>query len=142
MGMYTELRFKAYLKKDTPDKIVKVIKWLIDYKKDDYKVELLDHEFFKSERFSFTLTGASYDTKYPILTKEDRGYKLNTLSEIKNYCSSLDKFCDWIKPYIAQGLLEEDAYAYTHYEETCCPTYHFLDKDSRRLCDCEEDWYR
>lgn len=132
MGMYTEIYFCAELK-ELPEDVEKTIFWLIeneycDGKKPDF---LPSHEFFTSERFDFLLIGTScyFPEVEKVIFKKCEYTKKYTLffkSSIKNYDGEIEKFLDWIEPYIMHGSGIKDMYAYTIYEEAEEPIIYYL----------------
>lgn len=133
MGMYTELIFGAELVKETPPKVIEVLKYLHEFEleKEEPK-ELPDHEFFKCERWRLLFKMGSFyfgihngDSKF---WYEDicNSWHISTRSNIKNYDGEIEKFLDWIKPYISQGTGEREFYAIVTYEESSEPTIYYL----------------
>lgn len=131
MGMYTELIFSAELDGDMPVDIVKTIKHMCG--QGDKPDVLPNHELFETDRWSLLLTGSSYyfvDSIVPVFRFDDicEDWRLTTRSNIKNYDNEIQKFLDWIKPYIRDGSGERGFYAIVCYEEQAEPTIYYLDK--------------
>lgn len=145
MGMYTEIVFNARLKEDIPQEVVEIIKTLAS---PDFFGKIIEnapnHAFFKTERQWF-MRGSSYyfpttnkpQFKYDELAKY---WSLSIRSNIKNYNSELEKFLDWIKPYIESGSGPRGLYATTQYEEDDTPTsYYLIEEDNKNVDDFDAD---
>ena len=112
MGYYTELKFKAKLKQDTPDNVVSILKRVINerdlghdkvfFKSEDVFKPEIDHPFFKCERwYMLFLSTNSDDQKQGGKFYEENGrWVLDLHTEFKNYDSEIDHFFEWIKPFI------------------------------------------
>lgn len=127
MGMYTEFHFNSRLKKDTPKEVIQVLRCMLDADKDG-ETELSkipDHELFKTDRWACMLRMASYyfdaDTHSTLRfdTIADQ-YFLCVRCNLKNYDSEIEKFIDWIKPYLDK--YEGNFLGFYRYEETETPT--------------------
>lgn len=129
MGMYTELVLGIKIKPD-PD-VLTVLNYMLG--ETDHLDERPSHELFKTNCWDIMLVCDSYyfdgqtdsklfkDDLYP----ESPMYYLNVRSNLKNYNSEIEKFLDWLKPYIeTDGFL-----GYTRYEEDDHPT--LIYKDNR-----------
>jgi hypothetical protein len=134
MGMYTELIFSAALKVDIPEIVIKVLQYMVnrDIMIVNRPKNLPDHDFFNCEYWDWILFGASYyfpDTIDPIFRFDDIGkdWRLTTRSNIKNYDNEIEKFLNWIKPYISQGSGAREYYAIVCYEEQSEPTIYYLE---------------
>ncbi len=136
MGMYTELVFGARLRSDIPKKVEKVLKYLVSERM-NVPEELLgiEHPFFQSERWQWIFKGGSYyfgiHRPHSIFEWDDisKSYSLSTRSSIKNYDNEIEKFLDWIKPYIRSGSGTRDMYAVVTYEEEPTPTLYYLHEE-------------
>lgn len=129
MGMYTEIIFGAGLKAKLPEVIVSTIKKLVAG--EDLKETTPDHPFFKSKRPWLLRSGGSYyfpGTVEPKFWFDDiaKQWFLHFRTNIKNYDSEIEKFLDWIKPYIEEGVGERNFYAIVTYEESVAPTIYYL----------------
>lgn len=136
MGMYTEIIFGAWLKEDLPQDVVDTINILVNSNINDIRnfcqlSSVPDHPFFKSERPWLLQSGGSYyfpqvmraEFKYDKIAKQ---YSLCFRTNIKNYDDEIEKFLDWIKPYIESGSGEKDFYAIVCYEENSEPDIYYL----------------
>jgi hypothetical protein len=95
MGTYTELSLNAQLKANTPVEVRDLLTLLFD---DTHDIDELDakprHPFFHDGRASFI--GC-------ISSQRPTGFNFPNLvvhTEVKNYEQVLNKFLDWIAPYI------------------------------------------
>lgn len=124
MGMYTELIFGASLKKDTPQEVIDTIRYMVG------DIPTIDNYIFEKNRNP--LRGSSYYfgvsnsvSKFWIdeISKE---WILSSRANIKNYDQDIQKFLDWIKPYISSGSGSREMYAIVMYEESETPTIYYL----------------
>lgn len=132
MGMYTELIFSATLDGNLPEQIIQTIRYMCNGKN---KPEALPkHELFETEGWDCLFTMSSYyfvDTVTPIFRYDEiaKDWRLTTRANLKNYHSEIEKFLDWIKPYITGGCGWRNYYAIVCYEEQGEPTIYYLDDD-------------
>lgn len=123
MGMYTELKLGVELKKD--EKMLEVLNKMIN---DNIycRIGLPDHPFFKTSRaFAIFHCGSYYFDSKPFVELYDDGIRitLTTCFNMKNYDSEIEKFLDWLCPYIETiGYLgtywyEEDDYPKNIFKE-------------------------
>jgi len=129
MGMYTEISFGAGLKNELPEEVVLSIKKLVAG--ESLEETAPDHPFFKSERSWLLTSGGSYyfpGTVAPKFWFDDiaNQWFLHFRTNIKNYSSEIEKFIDWIKPYIKDGVGCRNFYAIVTYEEADEPTIYYL----------------
>ena len=129
MGMYTELIFGVVLKKDTPDQVIKALKYMIgetekpnDFPLPDGRCEWL----FQGGSYYFAINDSV--TKMWI-DKIDKQWHISTRSNIKNYEGEIETFLEWIKPYIDGGSGRRNFYAITIYEEASVPTIYYLEDE-------------
>lgn len=100
MGMYTELDLKVELKLD--DEALDAINKLIKGESDLIDIQ---HPFFKCPRAPIIFHGGSYyfDRKpFVSFTYDDitKSHFLSTCFNLKNYNEEIEKFLDWLRPYI------------------------------------------
>lgn len=113
MGYYTELKLNIKLKKETPDNIIEFLKKvLIDkdigvdnkflFKSGDVFKPWFSHDFFKCQRWYMLFLSTNWDEDMQGgKLREDKGnWTVNLHTEFKNYDDEIDKFMDWITPYI------------------------------------------
>lgn len=117
MGMYTELHFNSELKKDTPEDVINILKFMVD---GGDEPDTLEHDLFNAERWRFMLQCDSYyfdaDT-HTTLRYDDiaKSYFLCIRTNLKNYDSEIEKFIDWIMPYLDK--FDGDFLGFYRYEE-------------------------
>jgi|SaaInlStandDraft_4_1057021.scaffolds.fasta_scaffold09413_8 hypothetical protein len=120
MGMYTEFKFDAKLKKDTPIGVIGILEYMMNWDRDITNI-LPAHEFFQCDRWSmlFRCNSAYFDTpEVPEIQEINGQYQLSVHSSLKNYGSEISNFLDWIDPYldeptgkvIGHHQYEEDEY--------------------------------
>lgn len=107
MGMYTEFVFAIELKKETPKDVINVLKYMTEEElTEDIKIESLPkHSFFDTRRWEglFISDSDCFDGITNTILKFDpltESYCLTVRSNLKNYDNEIDKFIDWIKPYV------------------------------------------
>lgn len=118
MGYYTEFIAEIVLRKDTPEDVIQHLKtWIIerDYELPEETVffsnaevpkPTIQHPFFECERWFMLFCSNNFNSdKVPSRMHQPRGtgscWVLEFDSEFKNYDSEIDKFVDWISPYVA-----------------------------------------
>lgn len=127
MGMYTELIFGAGLKKDTPEKVIEVLKYMVgdtEEKPKDFPLpEGRCERLFRGSSYYFGVNEPLWK-----MWKDDIGenWVLSTRSNIKNYEGEIEAFLEWIKPYIDGGSGYRDMYAIVTYEEAEAPDIYYL----------------
>lgn len=121
MGMYTELVLGIEIEDN--DKIIQTLRYMLgetEYQPVD------DHELFKTDRWDYMLKCDSYyfngqtDSKLYMddLYEDNPKFYLNVRCNLKNYNNEINKFLDWLNPYIKTfGFL-----GYLRYEENENPT--------------------
>jgi hypothetical protein len=135
MGMYTLFYCNVALKPETPSEMIDALKVLAQI--DDSRMEKIkafkwpDHEFFSCERFTmlFTCSSAYFsdneqgvcslrqETKNPCdYWGNDNVWVLKVKNSLKNYDGEIQKFVDWIKPWLYEGVI------FSEYEEFKWPT--------------------
>jgi hypothetical protein len=124
--MYTEISFGAKLKSDTPQEVIDTIQHLVNGEHD--MVRKTAHPFFQSGRSWLLTSQGSYyfAVNIPPSFTFDGAWSLYFRTSVKNYDDEIEKFLDWIKPYIAQGSGEREMYAVVIYEEAEEPTIYYL----------------
>lgn len=127
MGMYTELIFGAELKRNTPNEVIQALKYMLgetnvkpnDFPLPDGRCEWL----FQSSSYYF---GVNESVNKMWLDNVDNCWHISTRSSLKNYGGEIQKFLEWIKPYIESGSGCRDMYAIVTYEEAAEPTIYYL----------------
>ena len=112
MGTYTEFKFAARLKHDTPKEVIQFLQKVIVernigventfFKTEDVEKPKLNHPFFQTERwYMLFLSNNFFDD---IITSQFKFLKnrweITIHSEFKNYDDEIELFIDWIKPYV------------------------------------------
>jgi len=123
MGMYTEFFFRAMVKKDLPEGVTRVLEYFgrvtDDPPADD---QLPDHPLFKCYRWSMLGHGSGilFNSSSAFTNPDWRGFRgLSMWCEFKNYDSEIEKFIDWIGPYLAGSYPE--FVGFSLYEEDDAP---------------------
>lgn len=127
MGMYTEIYINVDLKGDTPDDVIDVLKTMCDMEGSDKKV-LEPYP----DRWDYMFYSGSYytpNTWCRSLTYDDISKKWSLLGkgDIKNYGLEIQKFFEWITPYVDGD--DGDFIGYYRYEESRQPTLMYLPND-------------
>jgi len=122
--MYTELNCAFQLGKETPQKIVDILLFMVRVTGVE-PVNLPSHTLFSTDRWdSMLITGSVYfkgDTHSTVrLDEDDEQYHVTIRTNFKNYQGEVEKFLEWITPYI--DALDGDFIGYSRYEETEVPT--------------------
>lgn len=126
MGMYTEIFFKAELVKDVPEEVVAILQHLVEGDLSEaYAGELPDHPLFQCQRWDMLGRGGSAyfsENSLPVLKKDWFTKQWNVVlnANLKNYGSEIEKFFDWIDPYV--DLPEGRFMGYELYEESDEPS--------------------
>ena len=135
MGMYTEIIFGCELKKDTPEVVVNVLRYMCG--EIEKPSELPEHEFFEEDNRDYLFKSASYyfgtskPNQHIWFDKISNSWKISARGNIKNYGNEIEKFLDWIKPYIDSGSGYRDFYAIVCYEEQSEPDIYYLHPEDR-----------
>jgi len=132
MGMYTEFVAAFELRKDVPEEVVTIIDHMLNWDKPEPPVP--KHPFFACDRWRFLFTMDSYyfaGQTHSEFKKDDitGTWFLTVRSNLKNYCSEIEKFCEWISPYSEpQDIKDDETYfvGYSRYEENDEPTLIYL----------------
>lgn len=122
--MYTEIKFNAELKKETPGFVIELLKYMVG-ETEDVPSDLPKHELFKTDRWAIMLRCDSF--MFPGKTHSivfynaiANAYFINVQSNFKNYGNEIEKFCDWINEYV---LADDGEYlGHKFYEESEQPT--------------------
>jgi len=123
MGMYTEFVMTARIK-DVPE-VVAVLKYMAG--QSDEKPALPDHPLFLAPRWDMLFRCSSYYFVPLSVAKfeyDDIGkyWCLISYASIKNYDQEIEKFIDWIKPYVDN---DDTMFGYSRYEEMREPTIYY-----------------
>lgn len=117
MGMYTELSLSVEFKEETPNEIIKALKFLSEFKYNTEEIDFnTEHPLFQTERWTMISTGSSCyfeeDSYFDFLLNEGI-YCLSMRSNIKNYKNEYEKFLDFLSPWVKS----EGCVGHYHYEE-------------------------
>ena len=138
MGMYTEFVFGGALHDDVPENVLNILRYLvepIESVRADHlfrKLEIPDHPFFQTERWQGIAVTSScyfgYNRPHSALVYDEinRHWVVAIRSSIKNYSHEIEKFVDWIRPYIRKGSGEQNFIGYSLYEADVAPTLYYL----------------
>lgn len=128
MGMYTEFHFNVELIENVPQEIIDILNYMLN-KGTQEPLPEPDHPLFKTSRWRRMLRSDSYyfaaDT-HSTLRYDDIGhsYYLCIRCNLKNYDNIIEKFIDWIMPYLYQ--YPEDFLGFSRYENTEQPTLIYM----------------
>ncbi len=119
MGMYTELHYNVELRKDVPDPVIAMLEHMLDL---DKPCPSINHPLFQTARWPIMLRMSS--AYFPARThselfKEYDQWHLGVRCNLKNYESEIEKFCEWLDPYI--DAFEGDFLGFSRYEESQDP---------------------
>lgn len=125
MGMYTEIYVNVDLKKETPKEIIDILRHLCA---EDSTKEAEEFADKFGERFCCLFHNMSYYTPYTQCGKVTydeitEQYSLIGKGDIKDYWGDIDKFFEWIAPYV-DGI--EEFVGYERYEESLVPTLFYV----------------
>ena len=127
MGMYTDFCFDAELNGDLPEDVIAVFTFLGDMA--DGQPALPKHSLFETSRWA-CLGGASsayFDAQPHYNFRNEHGsYFVSIRTNFKNYESEIEKFLDWVTPYL--NKFEGDFLGFSRYEETEEPTLIYMPK--------------
>jgi hypothetical protein len=138
VGYYTEFLFRATLKKDTPESVIDVLRFMI---KSDrrFPAEIPDHPLFHCPRWRYMLhcSSASHITQWnPDLTRDEYGkWELWANSSFKNYGGESEAFVDWLRPYLDH--FEGDFLGYAIGEDQEQPTLIYMTEPKITVVDAE-----
>ena len=123
MGMYTELHFNSRLKPDVPTSVLRVLEYMLG-ENSAIGEPIPDHPLFNTSRWAVMLRCDSYyfdaDTISTLRYDDISQHSLCIRTNFKNYEGEIEKFLDWIRPYLDKD--EGDFLGFYRYEETEEPT--------------------
>lgn len=141
MGMYTELIFGATLKENTPTYVTQALDNIIN---DRTNIDLPDEVKQFSDEYSLSklIWCSSYyfgaHSNKPSFTfdKIANRWSISFRANCKNYQNEIEKFIEFITPYVEYGSGTTNIFAIVQYEEDDYPTlygtggkYEYLDKE-------------
>jgi hypothetical protein len=117
MGMYTELHYNVEMRKGTPKPIIDMLEYMLD---NDLPQPLMpDHPLFRTSRWPIMLRMSSAYFPAPTRSELFENYGNRFLSvrcNLKNYDGEIEKFIDWIDPWVVG--CEGDFLGFHRYEES------------------------
>lgn len=121
MGMYTELVISTRIVDDPH--VINILKYMIG--ETEEKPELPDHPLFQTDRWKIMLSCCSHyftpSVVHQLQYNKIGGYWVFiNRSDFKNYDNEVNKFFDWIQPYI-EGDSDHEMIGYSRYEESDQP---------------------
>lgn len=141
MGMYTELIFGATLKEKTPtyvtDALNCVINNITDDKLSDEVKQFIDEYSLSKLIWCTSYYFGSHANKPSCeFDKIDNTWCISFRANCKNYQGEIEKFIEFIKPYVEYGSGPTNIFAIVQYEEDDYPTlygtedtYEYLDEE-------------
>ena len=129
MGAYTELIFGASIKKDAPKEVINTLHYLVNGKKIYEEVEIKKsvtdgrNVLNGGGSYYFGVCNGVAKMWFDDIRSE---WIISSRTNIKNYESEIEKFLEWIKPFIESGSGDREMYAITIYEEQSEPTVYYL----------------
>lgn len=122
MGMYTEFVCALKIKNNTPKEVINILDFMSNGNEKIKAEELIlpNHDLFECSRWVYMFRSDSYYfngvTNTIFKRDETFGYYYLTIrTNLKNYDGEIEKFLDWIKPYIE--CYGNEFLGYSRYEE-------------------------
>lgn len=155
MGMYTGISIDVFLKSHLPDNVVEALKimTLVTEWERRPKEKLCEHPLFDCDRWQSVLSGQSayfpecQEEQPEVNNRFSRGlgdlWRLNASASLKNYNGEIDKFLDWLAPYVDTSEYGKEV-GWRRYEECRNSTFFtFTEKGvvERTEDEHEEDRY-
>jgi hypothetical protein len=137
MGVYTELNMAVEL--NLGEKEIKILQFMTrENLRNDPDFPIPNHPFFQTERWDWMLrAGGSYYFPYPNRRYCDFYYDdiaesffLNCRVNFKNYGSEIEKFIDWLSPYVDKT---SSFVGHIHYEEWVTPQFILYDGEKLNI---------
>ena len=132
MGMYTALHFNSELNVDKDSMVADILKYMVG-ETEEMPEMLPDHPLFKTERWGFMLRCDSYYFDEDTIStlrwdKISESYYLCIRCNLKNYDDEIEKFINWIMPYLDVFKQTGDFLGFYRYEEDEQPTLIYATK--------------
>jgi len=142
MGRYTEFHFNVYLQKDLPLSVVALLRFMLGswptFEEQDSQRLLLgdlpQHPLFKTNYWDSMLNRGQYRiVQGSTLTWRSYAdaYTLSVRSCFPNYEDEIEKFVDWILPYIDHSEGKFLGFYFAEECETPFLIYNYLDSERR-----------
>lgn len=128
MGMYTELIFGASLKPNAPNEVIDSVKFMIGEREEVPEGFPFDPDTrtFNSGSYYFAVNNPVNKMWYDEIGED---WRISIRANLKNYEDEIEKFLDWIRPFISQGSGSDEMYAIVIYEEDDKPTIYYLNDE-------------
>lgn len=112
MGDYTKLDLKCKIKDN--GKVINIIKRMIDGDDDVFREMANEHEFFRDTRADLVFRcGSAYFDEEPFAELNEDNVLMCSFN-LKNYTGTIEKFLNWLAPYIeTMGDIGEYHYEYS-----------------------------
>ena len=127
MGMYTEIVTNLDFREDLPAEVIDALNYMSG-NTDQRPDNLPDHPLFQTDRWDYMLRCSSYyfvpRSYCDFFQGRIGGWFLSCRSDLKNYGSEIEKFFDWIAPYVDDP--EGSFMGYSRYEESNEPKLYFV----------------
>ena len=126
MGMYTEFHFNTELKTDTPTEVLDILRFMVGDVEEESPTP--DAPLFSTDRWRYMLrTDSCYfsaDTHSTLRHDRQGGWYLCIRCNLKNYCGEIEKFVEWIRPYLDK--VPGEFLGFYRYEESETPTLVYM----------------
>lgn len=111
MGMYTALFFDAELKQSTPDSVIQTLQYMLEDNnlktsgRYPQPIHIPDHPLFIDTCWKYMLNSGSAYFPFKVSSKLYTTWYLSTWylnikTSFKNYNDEVNKFVEWIMPYV------------------------------------------
>jgi hypothetical protein len=122
MGMYTEFHYNTELKRNVPESVIEILRYMLG--ETQTKPKLPEHELFGHTIWESMLQTDSYyfdaDTHSTLRYDNiSESYYLCVRCNLKNYKNEIELFTDWIRPYIYKQ--KGDFLGFSRYESSETP---------------------
>lgn len=109
------------------EEVVNVLKFMVDSETYPEPAHP-SHPFFQTSRWSWMFRSNSFyfvPRSIQLFERDDisNNWVLIVRCDLKNYENEIEKFIDWITPYVDMG--PDQMFAYSRYEETKEPTIYY-----------------
>ena len=135
MGHYTEFVFAAKLKKNIPMNVIHTLVCTITEDDNITTTRLPNHPLFKTDRWTHIGSQSSQMFGYTralssVVTDQiDHQIIVSIRCSLKNYQGEIEKFVDWIKPYVESGSGDCNLLGYSIEEGGDAPVLYYLHKE-------------
>lgn len=130
MGMYTELHYNVELNtEEGVDDVIRTLRYMTQDEEypvaEDWILRTQSHELFHTNtRWQHMLRMDSYYFPHKPASRvyEDQGWYLNVRCNLKNYDNEIEKFVDWIDPFVELHGGTDRFLGFKRYESEHHPT--------------------